>query len=70
MRHVKNILIIGCLILGLVVFSGIAGAEEKWQGVESGIDREAARALSDANLTESLIKKDSKITLAETENSI
>ncbi|MBW1896686.1 MAG: MotA/TolQ/ExbB proton channel family protein [Deltaproteobacteria bacterium] len=65
MRHVKNILIIGCLVLGLVVFSGIAGAEEKWQGVESGIDREATRALSDAKLTESLIKKDRKTLVSE-----
>ncbi len=58
MRTIKTLILAGCLVVGLLV--GISGAEEKWKGVKTGIDKEAARAAKDAKLTESMIKKDRK----------
>ena len=53
------------LVFSLVLFSGLACAAEKWDGVESGISKEAARAAKDAKLTRSLVSKDKTALISE-----
>ena len=66
MKKIEKILMTTIwLVFSLVIFSGLAGAAGKWDGVESGIDKEAARATKDAALTKRLVSKDKTALLSE-----
>jgi len=65
MRQVKTIMMAGFLVLALSAFSWAAEEKATWEGVEKGIDQEADRAKKDAQLTQSLIKKDKKALTAD-----
>ncbi len=65
MRWIKTISMTSCMMAFLLTVAGSAFAEDKWQGVETGIAKEATRAATDAKLTEALVNKGRKTLTVE-----